>query len=116
MNKSLIFFVAVAVVVALLTGSVDAKKKSEDPKHCEVCKKVIGDIIGKVKELPKKQRKSKEKIEAIVGKHCADKKKKLGVKEKKVCYYIDPIKREVSTPVAMGAPADRVCKKLERIK
>ena len=113
-NVLLTIAIAFAIAAALLAGNVDAKKKSADPKHCEVCKKVIGDILAKVKELPKKQRKSKDKIEAIVAKHCADKNKKLGVKEKKVCYYIDPIKREVSTPVAMGAPVERVCKKLER--
>ena len=39
---------------------------------------------------------------------------KLKQKEKKVCYYLQPIKREVSTPVSFGAPADRVCKKLEK--
>ena len=110
-----LLFVAVAIVVLATFATVaDAKKKTADPKHCEVCKKVVGDIISQVKELPKKQRKNKEKIESVIAKFCKDKKKKLNQKEKKVCYYLDPIKREVSTPVSFGAPADRVCKKLEK--
>ena len=94
--------------------SAEAKKKTADPKHCEVCKKVIGDLIAKVKEMPKKQQKDKNKIEKVIAKYCKDKGKKLNPKEKKVCYYLEPIKREVSTPISFGAPVDRVCKKLEK--
>ena len=83
-------FTAFAIIATFLfVHNAEAKKKTQDPKHCEVCKKVVGDIITKVKALPKKQRKNKEEIEAIIGKHCADKGKKLGVKEKKICYYMD---------------------------
>ena len=35
-------------------------------------------------------------------------------KEKTFCYYVTTIKREFSKPVSMGAPVDRVCKKLEK--
>ena len=113
-TMKLLLVAAAIVVLATFATMADAKKKTADPKHCEVCKKVVGDIISKVKELPKKQRKNKEKIESVIAKHCKDKTKKLHQKEKKVCYYLDPIKREVSTPVSFGAPADRVCKKLEK--
>ena len=58
-NVLITIAIAFAIAAALLAGNVDAKRKSADPKHCEVCKKVIGDIIAKVKELPKKQQKSK---------------------------------------------------------
>jgi len=30
------------------------------------------------------------------------------------CYYLTPVKRDVSTAVKVGAPVDRVCKKLAR--
>ena len=46
------------------------EKKTADPKHCEVCKKVVGDLIAKVKEMPKKQQKDKNKIEKIIAKYC----------------------------------------------
>ena len=35
-------------------------------------------------------------------------------KEKTFCYYVTTIKREFSKPVTMGAPVDRVCKKLAK--
>ena len=75
----------------------------------------MGDIHAKVKAFEnKKDRKNMEKIESVIGKHCKNKKKALTRKEEKVCYYIDPIKRELSRPMSMGADPTRLCKKLER--
>ena len=75
----------------------------------------MGDIHAKVKALSdKKDRKNMDKIEGIIGKHCKNKGKKLTRKEEKVCYYIDPIKRELSRPLSMGADPKRLCQKLER--
>jgi mesencephalic astrocyte-derived neurotrophic factor len=110
--KASTFVVALATLFLLAVVVSVSAKKPVDPKHCEVCKKVIGDIHAEVKKLDKKKQKNKEKIEAVTAKYC--KNKKLDQKAKKVCYYIDPIKREVSTPMAMGAPVDRICKKLEK--
>ncbi len=90
------------------------KEWEKDPKHCEVCLKVMTSIHEKVKALPKKQRKNKEKIEALVEKYCSKKNKDAGPKERKLCYYLLPIKRSISTPLAFGADAKGVCKKLER--
>ena len=112
---NILCIVAVAIIAfTIMVNVAEAKKKTADPKHCEVCKKVIGDLIAKVKEMKKKQQKDKNKIEKIIAKYCKDKGKKLNPKEKKVCYYLDPIKREVSTPISFGAPVDRVCIKLEK--
>ena len=112
---NILCIVAVAIIAfTIMVNVAEAKKKTADPKHCEVCKKVVGDLIAKVKEMPKKQQKDKNKIEKIIAKYCKDKGKKLNPKEKKVCYYLEPIKREVSTPISFGAPVDRVCKKLEK--
>ena len=33
--------------------------------------------------------------------------------QKKVCYFLDPIKRMVSQPFKNGVPSDRVCKRLK---
>ena len=112
---NILCIVAVAIIAfTIMVNVAEAKKKTADPKHCEVCKKVVGDLIAKVKEMPKKQQKDKNKIEKIIAKYCKDKGKKLNPKEKKVCYYLEPIKREVSTPISFGAPVDCVCKKLEK--
>ena len=34
--------------------------------------------------------------------------------EKKVCYYLVPIKRKISTPMSAFTPVDRICKKLKK--
>ena len=97
--------------------AMNEKRKAEwkkDPKHCEVCMRVLGDLHTQVKALPKKQRKDKVKIEGMVDKYCSKKNKDIGNKERKLCYYLVPIKREISTPLAFGADAKAVCKKLER--
>lgn len=85
---------------------------SKDPKHCEVCVKVMTDIHASVKQLPNK--KSLPEIESIIEKYCSKKNKKAGPRERKLCYYIQPIKRMISTPLSFGADAKAVCKKLER--
>lgn len=84
----------------------------KDPKHCEVCVKVLTDIHSSVKLLPDK--KNIVEIEALITKYCSKKNKKAGVREHKLCYYIEPIKRMISTPFSFGADASAVCKKLER--
>ena len=96
---------------------MEAQRKKEwekDPKHCEVCMKVITAIHEQIKALPKKQRKNKDKIETMVDKYCSKKNKAAGPMERKLCYYLLPIKRSISTPLAFGADPKGVCKKLER--
>merc|ERR1719158_2048224 len=136
MNRTLLFaYAAVALLLAspALAGSkadsarakAKAKAKAEqdarkaewkkDPKHCEVCLRVMTDLHAKVKALPnKKHRKDKVKIETMVDKYCSKKNRDIGAKERKLCYYLLPIKREISTPLAFGADPKAVCKKLER--
>ena len=41
--------------------------------------------------MPKADQKDKPKIEAAMGKYCANEDGKLSAKEKKICYYIDPM-------------------------
>ena len=52
---------------------------------------------------------AREKLDAAapLPRHC-------GARERKLCYYLLPIKREISTPLSFGADPKGVCKKLER--
>ena len=46
-----------------------------------------------------------------MGTYCSS---ELGPRERKICYYIDPMKRDVSQPFSTGMPADRVCKRINK--
>jgi len=78
---------------------------------CEVCTKVIDDVRLSLGD--RKTWKSKPAVEAALEKYC--KKKELGVREKKICYYLTPIKRDVAQPFSLGLPSDKVCKRLEKV-
>lgn len=80
-----------------------------DPKHCEVCLKVMSDIHTTVRAL--EDPKDKRAIEAAIDTYCGGKR---NARERKLCYYILPIKRTVSTPFSFGVDAAGVCKKLDR--
>lgn len=67
-------------------------------------------VVAGIKEVVGDDYKSTEKVEAAIDKYC--KKKDIGAKEKKACYYLIDIKRDAAKPITMGAPDDRVCKKL----
>ena len=71
--------------------------------------KVMTEIRDK---MDKEEMKDKPKIEAAIGKHCAN--EKLPAREKKICYYIDPIKRDVAQPFSLGMPVDRLCKRINK--
>eukprot|EP00750_Incisomonas_marina_P008717 INCI15616.1.p1 GENE.INCI15616.1~~INCI15616.1.p1 ORF type:complete len:176 (-),score=46.66 INCI15616.1:231-722(-) len=94
-----------ALILGCLAAGAMAGKKS-DPKDCEVCIKVVGDIM---EGLDKSDLKDKGIIEAAIGGHCS--KESLNRQERKLCYLIDPIKRKVSTPVSFGMTAEEVCKR-----
>jgi len=64
--------------------------------------------------LSKADSKSKPKIEAAMQKYCENKDKKLTAREKKICYYIDPIKRDVAQPFSLGMPSLKVCKRITK--
>jgi len=51
-------------------------------------------------------------IEAGIDKYCNG--GGLGPKEKKMCYYMEPIKRSVAQPFSLKMPKDRVCKRLKK--
>ena len=68
--------------IALMTLQISALN---EPKHCEVCLKVMSDIHGLTKQLP--NIKDKQAIETLIEKYCSKKNKKAGPRERKLCYY-----------------------------
>ena len=76
-----------------------------------VCVKVIEDVRGK---MSKEDARSKPNIEAALGEYCENKENKLSAKEKKICYYLDPIKRDVAQPFSLGMPSLKVCQRINK--
>ena len=64
--------------------------------------------------MDKKAMRDKSAIEEAIGKYCANKGKKLSSREKKICYYIDPIKRDVAHPFSLGMPSLKVCERINK--
>merc|ERR1711862_194385 len=58
--------------------------------NCEVCIKEIDDAIGK---------------------YCDQPSTVLGPRERKICYYITPIKRTVAQPFSLGMTSEKVCRR-----
>lgn len=64
--------------------------------------------------LSKAESKEKPKIEAAMLKYCANKDKTLTAREKKICYYVDPIKRDVAQPFSLGMSSMKLCKRITK--
>ena len=71
----------------------------------------MDDIRG---SLSKKDAKDKPKIEDAIQSYCDNKDKKLTAREKKICYYIQPIKRNVAQPFSLGMPSMKVCQRITK--
>ena len=63
-------------------------------------------------KLGKEKARKKPEIEKALGEYC--KQKTLNSKEKKICYYIDPIKRDVAQPFSLGMPSLKVCERINK--
>merc|ERR1719502_733987 len=96
------------VLVLLLALGTQGAKKTEDPKDCEVCVEVLE---GVDKLIPSDEKSSKTSIEEAVDKYC---KGDLSPKQKKMCYYITPIKKSVSQPFSLKLPKKKVCQRLKK--
>ena len=81
------------------------------PCLLSVCVKVIDDIRA---TMEKADIKDKAKVEAAMGKYCANDDGKLTAREKKICYYIDPIKRDVAQPFSLGMASLKVCQRINK--
>ena len=64
--------------------------------------------------LTKEDTKNKPKIEKAMGDYCANTDGKLSAREKKICYYIDPIKRDVAQPFSLGMSSLKVCQRINK--
>lgn len=73
----------------------------------QVCSKVMDDVRA---TLSKDEARQKPAIEAAMGTYCA----RDDLNEKKICYYIDPIKRDVAQPFSLGMPALKVCQRINK--
>lgn len=62
--------------------------------------------------MAKENQNKKPEIESAIGAYCA--KSSLNSKEKKICYYIDPIKRDVAQPFSLGMPSLKVCQRINK--
>lgn len=62
--------------------------------------------------MDKKDTKDKPKIEAALKSYCS--KSDNGPRERKICYYIDPIKRDVAHPFSLGMPSKKVCERINK--
>ena len=62
--------------------------------------------------MTKEDSRKKPLIEKAIGDFCQ--KDGLTSREKKICYYIDPIKRDVAQPFSTGMPALKVCKRINQ--
>ena len=83
---------------------------AEEGAECEVCVKVID---GLRKHINPKKASDKSYIEDRLEKYC----KKViregkESKEASMCYYLTPIKRDVATPLWMGMPTLKACKRI----
>lgn len=96
----------IIMAAAMLISSVSA---GNDPRECEVCMKVMQEVKD---SMPKADQKDKPKIEKALGAHC--KKDTLSARERKICYYVDPIKRDVAQPFSLGMTVDRLCKRINK--
>ncbi|CAK9114514.1 Mesencephalic astrocyte-derived neurotrophic factor homolog (MANF/CDNF-like protein) [Durusdinium trenchii] len=89
---------------------------AEKAKDCVVCTKIV---TAAEKEFGLKKKQAKEAgekldalaaIESTIDDICNNAKSAV---DKKVCYYLVPIKRKISQPMSNYIPADRICKKLK---
>jgi len=62
--------------------------------------------------LDAKAKKNKLAIEEAIEIYCT--RKDIDNKEKKLCYFLKPIKRDVSQPFSTGMPKAKVCERLKK--
>lgn len=62
--------------------------------------------------MSKEDASKKPAIEKALGDYCAQ--ETLNSREKKMCYYIDPIKRDVAQPFSLGMPTLKLCQRISK--
>lgn len=83
-------------------------QRTHPPLHL-VCIAVLDKIDA---GMDAKAKKNKLAVEEAIEAYCS--KKDLENKEKKLCYFLKPIKRDVSQPFSTGMPKAKVCDRLKK--
>ena len=95
-----------ALLLAACCSALAAGAK--DPLDCEVCLVAVGSIRSAAAAAGAKDLVA---IEKYVEKYCE---KPPTEKEGKLCYYIAPVKRELSQPIKNGVPTEKICERLKK--
>ncbi|CAI5745272.1 unnamed protein product [Peronospora destructor] len=103
--------VMLLALVALVLGSAPAVQADE--KECEVCIKVIDGLKTTYAKLVEEKPKIKKQdlAETAVTKFCG---KKLSTKDNKLCYNLEPLKKDVARQVVFKKDSLKICKSLEK--
>ncbi|KAG7399221.1 hypothetical protein PHYBOEH_009387 [Phytophthora boehmeriae] len=103
--------VVLLALVALVLGATPSVQADE--KECEVCIKVIDDLKATYSQLIEENPKGKkqELAESAVTKLCG---KKLSAKDNKLCYNLEPLKKDVARQVSFKKDTLKICKSLEK--
>lgn len=82
-------------------------------RHSTVCIKAVNDVTSVYSALIAETPSAKKQAtaEKAVEKHCA---KKLSTKDNKLCYFLEPLKKDVARQVTYGKDPLKVCKSLEK--
>ncbi len=93
---------------------MSAPKPHAAPHHThplassQVCLSVLGNLAT---SLSASEKKDIHAIEAKLGKFCE---KPANERDTKFCYFVDPIKRDISQPLKNGVPPAVVCDRLKK--
>ena len=104
----------ILALLALAASAHGAAKK--DPKECEVC---IANLEAIDALIDKDEKTSKQSIMEGITKHCGDLQNEapnpnLNSRDRKMCYYFEPIRAAIAQPFSTRMPKDRVCKRLKQ--
>lgn len=63
--------------------------------------------------MSKEDSRKKPAIEKAIGEYCS--RETLNSRQKKICYYIDPIKRDVAQPFSLGMGSLKTCQRITKM-
>ena len=128
MKNTMTRVIAILAILAALLAmpsvvSAAAKKggkKEPDPRDCEVCMATLTAIEALI---PANKKADRGEIEKAIGTHCT--KSGFGSvwlpnpaltnpKDVKMCYYMEPIKKSISSIFSLGMPKQKVCTRLKK--
>lgn len=99
-------------LVAFVLSSIPTARADE--KDCEVCKNMIDNLKATYGQLLEENPNGKKLAlaEEAVTKLCG---KKLGAVDDKLCYNLEPLKKDVARQVTFKKESLKICKSLEKM-